>query len=152
MDPMYTTLACRRLLPLLMAALIAGCGGSSSPTAPSVAAIPFTTTDLVVGDGTEAVAGRRLVVDFIGWLHSPTAPENKGAVFDSSLGGPPFTFVLGAGQVIRGWDQGIPGMRVGGLRRLVIPPDLAFGSAGAGGVIPPNATLIFEVQLLDVAQ
>jgi FKBP-type peptidyl-prolyl cis-trans isomerase len=89
-------------------------------------------------------------VNYTGWLYDPLRPENKGQQFDSSVGRQPFTFTLGAGQVIRGWDQGVPGMKVGGQRRLTIPPDLGYGANGAGGVIPPNATLVFDVDLLDV--
>lgn len=100
-------------------------------------------TDLVIGSGTEAVAGRTVVVNYRGTL------EN-GKEFDSSQGRGPFSFPLGAGRVIKGWDEGVAGMKVGGKRRLVIPPDLAYGQRGAGGVIPPDATLIFEVELLEV--
>ena len=94
--------------------------------------------------------GQQLTVDYTGWLYDANAPDNKGTLFDTSVGGAPFAFVLGAGQVIAGWDQGLEGMRVGGTRRLVIPPDLAYGSQGSGNVIPLNATLIFEVDLLAV--
>ena len=100
-------------------------------------------TDLVVGSGAEAVSGKVVVVNYRGTL------EN-GKEFDSSYGRGPFSFPLGAGRVIRGWDEGVAGMKVGGKRKLVIPPDLAYGERGAGGVIPPNATLIFEVELLEV--
>ena len=105
-------------------------------------------TDTVVGGGAAAAAGRKVVVNYTGWLWQD---GRKGAKFDSSFDhGEPFSFTLGAHQVIFGWDQGIAGMKVGGKRTLVIPPDLAYGSAGAGGVIPPNATLLFEVELLRV--
>jgi len=100
-------------------------------------------TDLVVGDGPEAKAGQTVVVNYRGTL------EN-GKEFDSSYGRGPFSFPLGAGRVIRGWDEGVAGMKVGGKRKLVIPPDLAYGERGAGGVIPPNATLVFEVELLEI--
>ncbi|MEK7511015.1 MAG: FKBP-type peptidyl-prolyl cis-trans isomerase [Patescibacteria group bacterium] len=100
--------------------------------------------DTVVGTGAEATAGSQVTVNYVGML-----PD--GTVFDASARhGQPFSFTLGAGQVISGWDQGVAGMKVGGKRQLVIPPDLAYGAAGAGGVIPPNATLIFEVELLGV--
>ena len=109
------------------------------------------TTDLKEGTGDTAVAGRPVSVHYTGWLYSESAPENKGTKFDSSLDrGQPFQFALGAGQVIPGWDQGVAGMKVGGSRRLIIPPSLGYGSRGAGGVIPPNATLVFDVQLLGV--
>ncbi|MBI2189857.1 MAG: FKBP-type peptidyl-prolyl cis-trans isomerase [Acidobacteria bacterium] len=106
-------------------------------------------TDLRVGTGVEAVAGRTLTVHYTGWLYAPTQPDQKGQQFDSSAGRAPFSFVLGAGRVIQGWERGVPGMRVGGLRRLVIPPELGYGAQGAPG-IPPNSTLVFDVELLDV--
>jgi FKBP-type peptidyl-prolyl cis-trans isomerase FkpA len=94
-----------------------------------------------------------LTVNYTGWLYDPTRPDLKGRMFDSSQGRGPFDFVLGAGQVIPGWDQGFDGMKIGGRRRLTIPPDMAYGVDGAGGgIIPPNATLIFEMELLDVQQ
>ncbi len=102
------------------------------------------TEDLKVGTGAEAAAGKTVTVHYTGWL-------TNGTKFDSSLDrGQPFKFRLGAGQVIRGWDQGVAGMKVGGKRKLTIPPELGYGARGAGGVIPPNATLVFEVELLDV--
>ena len=100
-------------------------------------------TDITVGDGPEAKAGQTVVVNYRGTL------EN-GKEFDSSYGRGPFSFPLGAGRVIKGWDEGVAGMQVGGKRKLVIPPDLAYGERGAGGVIPPNATLTFEVELLRI--
>jgi len=144
----------RRRLVLCLAALAvtaAACGGSS-PSSPSQNAnVPFSQRDLVVGTGADAVAGRRLTVHYTGWLYDPAAADNKGRQFDSSVGAAPFQFTLGAGQVIRGWDVGVVGMKVGGRRRLVIPPDLAYGSSGAGGgVIPPNATLVFDIELIAV--
>ena len=102
-------------------------------------------TDLVIGDGPEATAGETVSVNYRGTL------EN-GKEFDSSYGRGPFSFPLGAGRVIKGWDEGVAGMQVGGKRKLVIPPDLAYGERGAGGVIPPNATLIFEVELLKIGR
>ena len=112
--------------------------------------MPYSQTDLRVGTGADATSGKRLTVNYTGWLYSAGAADNKGAQFDSSIGRAPFAFTLGAGQVIRGWDQGVAGMKVGGQRRLVLPPDLAYGAAGAGGAIPPNATLIFDIELLGV--
>ncbi len=101
--------------------------------------------DIEVGDGDEAVPGRLVKVHYTGWL-------TDGTKFDSSLDrGQPFSFQLGAGQVIRGWDKGVEGMKVGGKRKLTIPSDMAYGKRGAGGVIPPNAVLVFEVELLDVS-
>ena len=107
-------------------------------------------TDTVVGKGAEAVAGRTVVVNYTGWLYDAKAANQRGEKFDSSIGRGPFSFPLGAGRVIRGWDEGVAGMKVGGKRTLVIPPEMGYGSRGAGGVIPPNATLIFDVELLDV--
>ena len=103
------------------------------------------------GSGREAIKGSRLQVHYTGWLYDPAQPGLKGRMFDTSKERGPFDFVLGAGQVIPGWDQGFVGMKVGGRRRLIIPPDLAYGVEGAGGgIIPPNATLLFEMELLDV--
>ena len=144
----------RRLLVVMSVPLVAvGCGGSdSNPTSPTLLPFAeFSQTDLRVGDGADATVGKRLTVHYTGWLYDPRLPEQKGRQFDSSAGRDPFTFTLGAGQVIRGWDQGAVGMKVGGQRRLIIPPDLAYGSAGSGGgLIPPNATLVFDVELLEV--
>jgi FKBP-type peptidyl-prolyl cis-trans isomerase FkpA len=106
--------------------------------------------DVVVGTGAEARPGM-VKVHYTGWLHDPSQPDGHGKKFDSSVDrGQPFDFRLGAGQVIRGWDEGVSGMKVGGKRTLVIPPEMGYGSRGAGGVIPPNATLVFDVELLDV--
>jgi FKBP-type peptidyl-prolyl cis-trans isomerase FkpA len=127
--------------------VLAGCGSdSSSPTAPTPRA-EFSMTDLRVGTGTAASNGRLVTVSYTGWFYDPSGPEQKGARFDGS---PSYPFTLGVGGVIRGWDLGVVGMRVGGLRRLVIPPELAYGSSGSQGVIPPNATLVFDVELLNV--
>ena len=100
--------------------------------------------DSKIGTGAEAFTGKSVSVHYTGWL-------TDGTKFDSSKDrGQPFSFQLGAGQVIKGWDQGVAGMKVGGIRKLTIPPDLGYGARGAGGVIPPNATLVFEVELLGV--
>ena len=107
--------------------------------------------DHKVGAGAEAVPGKTVVVHYTGWLFDPSAAENKGKKFDSSRDrGDPFRFPLGGGRVIAGWDQGVAGMKVGGQRTLIIPPELGYGARGAGGVIPPNATLVFDVELLGV--
>ena len=110
----------------------------------------YTQTDLNEGTGPMATSGQTATVNYTGWLYSESAPEQKGTKFDSSIGRGPFAFKLGAGQVIRGWDQGVQGMKVGGKRRLVLPPEFAYGPRGAGSAIPPNATLVFDVELLDV--
>ena len=107
--------------------------------------------DHKVGDGTVAAAGNKVTVHYTGWLYDGTAKDNKGKKFDSSRDrSDPFTFGLGAGQVIRGWDEGVAGMKIGGQRTLIIPAQMGYGSRGAGGVIPPNATLVFDVELLGV--
>ena len=162
------------LFPILMAAAVAGCGYSggqkaqpssetsakAAPAAGAAAPSGATTTngapqmhklasglqytDDVVGNGKMADPGVTAAVHYTGWLMD-------GTKFDSSKDrGQPFSFTLGAGQVIKGWDEGVKGMRIGGKRTLIIPPDMGYGAAGAGGVIPPNATLKFEVELLDV--
>ena len=103
------------------------------------------------GTGAEAVPGRQVQVHYTGWLYDEGRPDHKGRKFDSSRdSNEPFSFRLGAGQVISGWDQGVAGMRIGGQRTLTVPPELGYGAQGAGGVIPPNATLVFDVELLDV--
>ncbi|MDQ2963796.1 MAG: FKBP-type peptidyl-prolyl cis-trans isomerase [Pseudomonadota bacterium] len=108
-------------------------------------------TDTTVGTGAEALAGKVAVVHYTGWLYDPASADKKGRKFDSSLDrDSPFSFPLGGGRVIRGWDEGVAGMRVGGRRTLVIPSEMAYGTRGAGGVIPPDATLMFEVELVDV--
>ena len=129
------------------------CGGDSGTSPTILPGAPFSTTDVRVGTGADAAAGRRVTVNYTGWIYDPARPENKGQQFDSSVGAgrQPFPFTLGTGAVIRGFDQGVIGMKVGGLRRVTIPPDLAYGSAGSGGVIPPNATLVFDIELLEVS-
>lgn len=130
---------------------LAGAGCSKSPTNPTNQDTTIVSTDLVVGTGAQATAFKSLVVHYTGWLYDASKTDGKGTQFDSSVGGTPFQFVLGAGQVIPGWDSGLVGMKVGGTRRLLIPPAMAYGSAGAAnGKIPPNAYLVFEIQLLNV--
>ena len=140
-----------QLLVVFVALAAVGCGdGGSSPTSPTILPFAeFSQTDLRVGDGADATVGKLLTVDYTGWIYDPTRPEQKGRQFDTSAGRGPFEFILGVGQVIPGWDLGAAGMKVGGQRRLVIPPALAYGSTGAGD-IPPNATLVFDIELLEV--
>lgn len=107
-------------------------------------------TDVTEGTGAEARAGRTVSVHYTGWLYSATTPDHKGSSFDSSKGRGPFDFNLGAGEVIPGWDRGVAGMKVGGKRMLTIPPAMGYGRQGAPPDIPPNATLLFEVELLNV--
>lgn len=131
---------------VVLSVIAAGC--DDSPTSPSNNA-PFSQTDLRLGTGADAVAGRLLTVHYTGWYYNASQPDQKGVQFDSSAGQTPFSFTLGAGQVISGWDRGVAGMKVGGVRRLVVPPSLGYGSA-RNGPIPPNATLLFEIELLEV--
>lgn len=140
----------RAALAAAGAMALAACGAPEVPPA-TVGVDQLQVIDLAVGSGAEAVAGKRVTVHYSGWLYDPAQPDSKGRAFDSSReAGRPFTFALGAGQVIAGWDQGVQGMRIGGQRRLVIPHELAYGERGAGGVIPPRASLVFDVELLDV--
>jgi len=135
---------------LALAALCGFASGcSDSPTVPSNFA-PYSQTDLRVGTGGDAVSGKILSVQYTGWFFNDSRPDDKGPVFDTSAGGEPFVFTLGVGAVIEGWDRGLAGMRVGGVRRLVIPPSLAYGRFRQNS-IPPNATLLFEVELLSVS-
>ena len=107
--------------------------------------------DVQGGSGAEAVSGRTVTVHYTGWLYNESSADSKGTKFDSSRDrNEPFSFRLGGGEVIRGWDEGVAGMKVGGRRTLTIPPAMGYGARGAGGVIPPNATLVFDVELLDV--
>lgn len=140
------------LLTLALALTVVGCSQAETErvvVTPTGSELVITT--IQAGSGQEAVAGRSVSVHYTGWLYEPESEGGRGAKFDSSVDrGQPFEFPLGAGRVISGWDQGVAGMLVGEKRELVIPPDLGYGSRGAGGVIPPNATLLFEVELLAV--
>jgi len=139
----------RVVIAIVLALSAAACGGSDSSTSPSAPTPPsaaFSQTDVITGTGATATQGRTIMVSYTGWLYDPTRPESKGTQFDSNAG---FTFPLGVGRVIPGWDQGVVGMRIGGLRRLVIPPNLAYGSQ-ANGQIPGNSTLVFDIMLLAV--
>ncbi|MCH9842227.1 MAG: FKBP-type peptidyl-prolyl cis-trans isomerase [Betaproteobacteria bacterium] len=111
----------------------------------------FITNDIKVGEGREAEKGLTVTVHYTGWIYDVNGSGKKGNKFDSSKDrGEPFTFVLGVGQVIKGWDQGFAGMKIGGSRTIIIPSDMGYGSRGAGNVIPPNADLIFDVELLGI--
>lgn len=140
----------RRLLSVSVLAVfavlaVAACS-SNSTTSPSTSVGTYTQTDLVVGTGATAVTGNRLTVAYTGWLYDTSKTDGKGTKFDSS---PNFAFTLGVG-VIQGWNQGVAGMKVGGQRRLIIPPSLAYGSTSPGAGIPPNATLVFDITLSGV--
>lgn len=143
---------CRRaaLFWICFVLSLAAGGCSDSTTSPSPTP-SFSQSDLRVGTGTDAAAGKVVTVHYTGWLYDASKSDFKGLQFETSLGQSPFTFTLGSGQVIAGWDQGLPGMKVGGLRRLVIPPSLAYGGFRTGP-IPPYATLIFEIELLNVQE
>ena len=137
-----------RFLSVCACVFVAACSSSSSnPSAPSVN-VPFSTTDLAVGTGAVAAAGNTATVSYTGWLYSTTAADNKGTRFD----GGSFAFRLGTGAVVAGFDQGVTGMRVGGTRRIVIPPNLGYANnPPPSSGIPANATLIFEVTLLGIS-
>jgi FKBP-type peptidyl-prolyl cis-trans isomerase len=171
----------KSLAVVLAAALLASCSSRDEPTEPAQAVddpaasaatgvapatvttaatpaptgtetMPLQKTDLTPGTGAEITKGQTALVHYTGWLFDAAAPENKGAKFDSSVDrNEPFEFPVGGGFVIKGWEEGVVGMKVGGKRRLVIPPELGYGSRGAGGgVIPPGATLVFDVELVEI--
>ena len=151
---------CARVATLAIIPITTGCAMTSShaPASATQGKSKLDATqsglqksDVKQGTGAEATIGHTVVVHYTGWLYDTSKPDSHGAKFDSSRDrGTPFRFELGAGRVIKGWDQGVAGMKVGGERTLVIPPELGYGARGAGNVIPPNATLIFDVELLDV--
>lgn len=141
----------RWLLSLLVLLALAACT-ATPPAHASGQVDKLSMIDTTVGTGAEAKAGMKVTVQYTGWLYDASAKNKHGTRFDSSRDhGEPFSFVLGAGNVIEGWDQGVVGMRVGGKRTLLIPASLGYGAAGAGGDIPPNASLVFDVELLDAS-
>lgn len=147
--------AARNFTCLVFAATLASCGGgepASSPVAaPMAGPSALESVDIAPGAGAAITAGQKAVVQYTGWLYESSAADKKGQQFDSSQNsGMPFSFNLGTGQVIKGWDRGVLGMKVGGRRRLTIPADLAYGDSGAGGVIPPGATLVFDIELVAI--
>ncbi len=143
-----------------VAAPLASAAAPATPAAPATAAVSSATpgplaesliiTDTKVGTGKEAMAGAEVEVNYTGWLYRPLAKDFHGKQFDSSIGRGPFTFKLGAGMVIKGWDKGVQGMKVGGKRTLIIPSNMAYGSRSPSNDIPPNSALIFDVELLGV--
>ena len=135
------------VLSVRVLALVSACGESPTAPTPNVA---FSTTDVRVGTGAEAVTGKVVTAHYTGWLYDSSKTDQKGIQFTSSLGTTGFAWMVGAGEVIEGMDRGVTGMKAGGLRRIVIPPDLAYGNE-RNGPIPPNSTLIFELDLLAVA-
>lgn len=143
------TLRPLRFAACLAVLLVAACGGPPPYTGGDVAELQR--IDAKVGTGDAAMAGDEVSVHYTGWLHDQNAPDKRGAKFDSSRDrGEPLVFRLGTGRVIRGWDDGIEGMQRGGKRELWIPSGLGYGASGAGKVIPPGASLVFEVELLDI--
>ena len=136
-----------RFFAIFVCLAFAAACGSNNPTSPS--SVAFAQTDLRLGTGATAASGNSLTVNYTGWIYDPTTTDFKGIQFDSTAAAGPFTFTLGAGTVIQGWDQGLPGMKVGGIRQLVVPPSLAYGNV-RNGSIPPNAALVFEVELVSI--
>lgn len=150
-----------KLISILLAAALSmalsACQAETPSTATKDATVmsegisEFEKIDTQVGEGREAEAGLTVIVHYTGWLYDPSADDKKGQKFDSSVDrGQPFEFPLGQGMVIQGWDQGFAGMKIGGKRTLMIPSEMGYGARGAGGVIPPNADLVFDVELLDL--
>lgn len=141
----------RWLLSLLVLLALGACT-ATPPAHASGQVDKLSMIDTTVGTGAEAKAGMKVTVQYTGWLYDDSATDKHGTKFDSSRDhGEPFSFVLGAGNVIEGWDQGVAGMRVGGKRTLLIPASLGYGAEGAGSDIPPNASLVFDVELLDAS-
>ena len=141
----------RHIILLLLLAATLACGGSEGTPMADPGITQLQKVDSKVGDGAEARAGRVVRVHYTGWLYDASKADKRGKKFDSSKDrNDPFEFPLGGGQVIPGWDQGFAGMKVGGTRVLTIPPAMGYGARGAGADIPPNSTLVFEVELLEV--
>jgi FKBP-type peptidyl-prolyl cis-trans isomerase FkpA len=145
-----TAMKMSMILAALLFAVTPGCGGSSSPTsASSTVNVPYSQIDLTVGTGRQAAVGNHASVYYTGWLYSATATDNKGRQFDSLTSGAGYPVVVGVGQVIKGFDQGLVGLAVGGKRRIIIPPSLGYGATAAGS-IPANSTLVFEIELVSL--
>jgi FKBP-type peptidyl-prolyl cis-trans isomerase len=147
---MASTKSLRQIGVFALAGLIAACSGKPAAAPPSGVS-SMQSIEIKPGTGEAITLGKIAVVQYTGWLYEATAKDNKGKEFDSSRkSGRPFRFPVGTGQVIKGWDQGVVGMKVGESRRLIIPADLAYGDSGAGGVIPPGATLVFDIDLVAI--
>jgi FKBP-type peptidyl-prolyl cis-trans isomerase FkpA len=148
---MASTKSLRQIGVVALVSLIAACSGGKPGAAPTGGVNSMQSLEIKPGTGEAITAGKIAVVQYTGWLYEATAKDNKGKEFDSSRNsGRPFRFPVGTGQVIKGWDQGVVGMKVGESRRLIIPAELAYGDSGAGGVIPPGATLVFDVDLVAI--
>ena len=140
----------RKFGVIVLVGVIAACGGKPAAAPPSGVS-SMQSIELKAGTGEAVTAGKIAVVQYTGWLYEASATDHKGKQFDSSrTGGQPFRFPVGTGQVIKGWDQGVAGMKVGESRRLIIPSDHAYGDSGAGDVIPPGATLVFDIDLIGI--
>lgn len=142
----------RKLFAILAVALVAvGCNDSNNgnPLDPSQVTVEFSTTDLVAGTGPQAAIGSRVVVNYTGWTYNPNNQDSKGTQFDTSAGRGPLDFVIGAANLIEGFQRGVIGMQAGGKRRVYIPPSLAYGSRGNGPILP-NASIVFELDLVSV--
>ena len=131
-----------------IAAVCLASGCSDTPTTPS-AFSPYSQVDYRLGTGTEAVAGTTVTLNYTGWLYDPGRPDGKGVQFDTSVGVDPLKFTVGSGQVIAGFDQGVTGMKIGGARRVTVPPSLGYGGV-RNNSIPPYSTLVFDIDLIDV--
>ena len=141
----------RRLVVVTCAVLALGLAAcAESPTGPSSGA-PYSQVDLRLGTGADALSGKNVVVNYTGWLYDPSKTDGKGLQFDSSVGQTPLNFTLGTGSVIEGFDRGVTGMKVGGARRVIIPPSLGYGPS-RNNSIPPYATLVFEVELVEIIE
>jgi FKBP-type peptidyl-prolyl cis-trans isomerase len=139
------------VLTVWLTLLTVACGGSSPPAPGKSEIKTLVSVDEKVGEGTEATWGHGVLVHYTGWIYDENRSQKRGRKFDSSRDrNEPLPFTIGAGQVIKGWEEGVNGMKVGGRRRLTIPPDKAYGAEGLGELIPPHATLIFDIELLEV--
>ncbi len=150
MAAMTCTRPLRKIGVIVLCGFFTACSGKPAAAPPSGVS-SMQSVELKAGAGEVITAGKIAVVQYTGWLYEASAPDHKGKQFDSSrTGGQPFRFPVGTGQVIKGWDQGVAGMKVGESRRLIIPSDLAYGDSGAGDVIPPGVTLVFDIDLVGI--